>query len=101
MSDAERRAKCNFPYAEMVLINTKTSGMSPRGWGEVEKKPDLDHTNLHFWEYNTVDMNGSPVDVSRRNPAGKQLKMPEDAKVIADYSNPEFVLGWKPVVVSA
>jgi hypothetical protein len=46
-----------------------------------------------------MDTNGSPVDIFSRNSIGKQLKMPGDAKIIADYSNPEFVLGWNLVVV--
>ena len=94
------KTRCNFPYAEMVLINTKTSGISPRGWGEVQPKEEFSHKNIHFWEYNTMNADGSPVDYSKRSDKiGERLKMPENATTIADYSNPEFVLGWKPVVV--
>ncbi|KAF2433028.1 pectinesterase [Tothia fuscella] len=99
MNETEVRARCNFPYAEMVLINTKTSGISPRGWGDIEPNSTFEYTNLHLWEYNTMDAKGVPIDISKRNEVGKQLKMPENATTIADYSNPAFVLGWSPVVV--
>ena len=89
----------NFPYAEMVVINAKTSGVPPEGWGPIDAEPRFDHTNLHLWEYNTTDMAGKPIDMSKRDPVSKQLTLPKDAKTIADYSRPEFVLGgWKPVV---
>jgi pectinesterase len=99
MTDAEvESSRCNFPYAEMVLVNTKAIGVSPKGWGEVQGPP-FRRNNVHFWEYNTMDGNGSPLDVSKRAEIGKQLTMAKDATTIADYSNPMFVLGWKPVVV--
>jgi hypothetical protein len=63
----------NFPYAEMVLINTKTVNIPPEGWGPVEGPPDFDSSNVHFWEYNTTDANGRPVDVSKRDPIVRQL----------------------------
>lgn len=89
----------NFPNAEMVLINTKISGVPPEGWGPVQSS-GFDTKNVHFWEYNTMDGSGRPVDVSRRAAIGKVLTMPRDAKTIEEYSRPEFVLaGWKPVVI--
>lgn len=89
----------NFPYAEMVLINARTDGVPPEGWGPVEDQPAFDWSHLHLWEYNTIDADGRPADVSRRHPAAKVLTQAHDAQTIADYSKPEFVLGgWKPVV---
>lgn len=91
--------RANFPYAEMVLINSRVDGMPPEGWGPIEEAPGFDSSNVRFWEFNTTDLQGRPVDVSRRHPVSKQLTQPRDAKVIADYSNPEFALGgWRPVV---
>ena len=58
----------NFPYAEMVLINAKTKGVPPEGWGPVEEPPEFDSSNVHFWEHNTMDMEGRPVDVSLNSP---------------------------------
>jgi len=90
----------NFPYAEMVLINTRTQGVPPDGWGPVEENgPLFDGSNVRFWEYNTMDMAGRPIDTSQRHKIAKVLTKEKDAAVIADYMRPEFVLGgWKPVV---
>ena len=84
----------DYPYAEAVLINCALEGISPVGWGPVG--PDT--SNLHYWEYNSTNLSdGTPVDVSKRHPASRQLKMPEDAEAIANYSNPAYVLGgWQP-----
>ena len=89
----------NFPYAEMVLIDTKSQGVSAEGWGPVEEAPGFDRSNVRFFEYNTMDLDGRPVDMSRRHEIVRRLRLPEDAQVVADYRTPEFVLGgWKPVV---
>lgn len=89
----------NFPHAEMVLIDTRTQGFSPEGWGPVEEAPAFDRSNVRFWEYNTMDMDGKPVDVSRRHEIVRQLRLPDDAGTVASYRDPAFVLGgWTPVV---
>jgi pectinesterase len=92
-------SQANFPYAEMVLINSRVSGVPPEGWGPVEEPPGFDSSNVRFMEFNTMDLQGRPIDVSQRHPVSRQLTRQRDAKVIADYSTPEFVLaGWKPIV---
>lgn len=84
----------NYPYAEAVLINCRLKGIPPIGWGPI----DGDTSHLHFWEFNSTDLDGRPIDVSQRDPASRQLSMPQDAHTIAEYSDPAFVLGgWKPV----
>jgi pectinesterase len=89
----------NFPNAEIVLINTRTSGVPAEGWGPVQQE-GFDKKNVHFWEYNTMDAEGRAVDTSRRAAIGKVLTIPKDAKVIEEYQRPEFVLdGWKPVLI--
>jgi pectinesterase len=91
----------NFPYAEMVLIDTKVDGVPPEGWGAVEEQPAFDWSNLRLWEYNTRDLRGRPIDLSKRHPAMRTLSLPKDAETISDYRRPEFVLGgWRPVVRS-
>ena len=49
-------------------------------------------------EFNSHDGDGKPVDVSQRLPISRQLKQPDDAETIANYSNPKWVLGgnWDP-----
>jgi pectinesterase len=85
----------NYPYAEAVLINCRLKEIPPAGWG-----PIADETShIHFWEFHSTDVDGHPIDVTQRHPVSKQLSEPQDAKVIADYRNPAFVLGgWTPVV---
>jgi len=85
----------NYPYAEAVLINCVLGGISPVGWGAMGG----DTTNMHYWEYNSMNASdGKPVDVSQRKPESRQLTMPKDAEIIANYSNPSYVLGWTPTM---
>jgi len=83
-----------YPYCEAVLLNCALAGISPAGWGPVG--PDT--SNIHYWEYNSTNISdGKPVDVTRRHPASRQLTKDKDARIIADYSNPAYVLGeWSP-----
>jgi len=84
-----------YPYAEAVLINAKLEGISPVGWGAMGG----DTANMHYWEYNSTNLSdGTPVDVSRRKPESRQLTKERDADLIANYSNPAYVLGWTPNV---
>jgi MYXO-CTERM domain-containing protein len=84
----------SFPYAEFVLISCKLAGIAPEGWGAAGP----DYSNVHFWEYNSVNSSdGTPVDVSQRVAYSRQLTMAQDADTIANYSNPTYVLaGWTP-----
>ncbi len=85
----------NYPYAEAVLINCRLKGIPPIGWGPI----DDETSHLHLWEFNSTDLDGHPIDISQRHPVSKQLHLPQDAKTVADYSNPAFVLGgWTPVI---
>jgi pectinesterase len=84
----------NYPYCEAVLIDCALSGISPVGWGEIGG----DASNVHYWEYNSTNLSDrKPVDVGRRHPDSRQLTLEKDAKIIADYRNPAYVLGgWTP-----
>ncbi|MGA2070068.1 MAG: pectinesterase family protein [Sedimentisphaerales bacterium] len=84
----------DYPYCEAVLLNCALAGISSAGWGPVG--PDT--SNIHYWEYNSSNISdGKPVDVSRRHPASRQLTKDKDAEIIANYSNPSYVLGgWSP-----
>lgn len=81
-----------YPYAEVVLLNSTLVNIAPEGWDAADQGG-----NVRFWEFNSRDQQGTPVDVSQRVPWSRQLDAVKDAKLIADYSRPEFVLaGWKP-----
>ena len=90
----------NWPYAEMVLINTKTLGILPEGWGPVQGPP-FDSSHVHFWEYNTMNLDGGTVDMSRRLNVSRELSLPQDKDIITSYTDPAYVLGgWTPIVVN-
>ena len=81
------------------VADLQLQGVPVEGWGPIEEAPAFDHSNLHFWEVGTTDMAGKLIDLSKRDPAVRVLDKEKDAKTIADYRTPEFVLGgWKPVV---
>ncbi len=86
----------NYPHAEVVLVNCALSGISPVGWGAVGG----DTSGVRYWEYHSTNLaDGTPVDVSRRHPVSRQLSGEKDAKIIADCSNPAWVLGgWTPAM---
>lgn len=87
-----RNEAATYPHAEVVLLNTTLINISPQGWGEAD-----DGGNVRFWEYNSRNADGSPIDASQRAPWSRQLNKTRDATLIADYSRPAFVLaGWKP-----
>lgn len=79
-----------YPYAEAVLINCRLKNIAPCGWKSIEG----DTTYVHFWEYNSRDFDGNPVDVSQRHPASRQLTMEKDKGTIDSYQDRKYVLGW-------
>lgn len=82
----------SYPFAEVVLLNTTLTGISAAGWGPADAGG-----KVRYWEYDSRDEAGKPVDVSGRAPWSRQLDAGKDAKLIKDYSNPAFVLGgWTP-----
>ena len=87
-----RNESFTYPYAEVVLLNATLTNIAPEGWSDADKGG-----NVRFWEFESKNPDGSLVDVSRRVPWSRQLDKVKDAKLIADYSRPEFVLGgWEP-----
>jgi pectin methylesterase-like acyl-CoA thioesterase len=76
-----------FPYSQAVYINCKMGPhILPVGWR-------LDNAttapNVQYWEYNSTDLNGNPLDVSGRAGFSRQLTAAEAAQ----WSDPAFVLG--------
>lgn len=84
----------SFPFVEAVMLNCTIEGIRAEGWGKVAEKTD----DIRYWEYNSTRLSdGQPVDVSQRHPASRQLAMPEDSAIIANYSRPEYILeDWSP-----
>ena len=82
-----------YPYAEAVLINCTLENIAPEGWGEIEGSAH----HVRFYEYDSRDKAGNPVDVSRRHPRSRQLTWPADSALIEMYRTPARILDWEPV----
>ena len=82
----------SYPDAEFVVINCTTRHFNPLGWSAIGEK------SATMLEFRTIDADsGELADVSKRHPYSRQLDAVKDADLIADYSNPAFVLGgWEP-----
>jgi hypothetical protein len=53
--------------------------------------------DVHFWEYQSLNPDGTLVDVSRRVAWSRQLDAIEDAELMRNHSNPAVILdGWTP-----
>jgi pectin methylesterase-like acyl-CoA thioesterase len=87
-----RNERFTPPFAEVVLLNATLINVAPEGWGDADKQG-----KVRFWEFQSKNADGTVLDISRRVPWSRQLDKVKDAKLIADYSRPEFVLsGWTP-----
>jgi pectin methylesterase-like acyl-CoA thioesterase len=92
LARSPKNGNSTYPYAEAVLLNATLSGIRAEGWGAADEGG-----KVRFWEHNSRNADGSPADVSKRSPLSRQLDKDKDAKLIADYGDPSFVLGgWKP-----
>ncbi|HEV2861284.1 MAG TPA: pectinesterase family protein [Pyrinomonadaceae bacterium] len=86
----------DFPFSQIVLINSQLDGVRADPWQF--NNPSLavtaaNYPNIRMWEYNSRDLNGNLVDVSQRHPISRQLTAAEAAQ----WSDPAFVLGnWAP-----
>ncbi len=91
-----------FPNSEVVLLDcTLTAAVGATAWlfeSAPKGAPIPPAPDVHFWEFKSHDAAGKPVDVSGRMPGSRQLKEPDDSELIAEYSDPTFVLGndWHP-----
>jgi pectin methylesterase-like acyl-CoA thioesterase len=97
-----RIVPARFPASEVVLIDcVLTDAVGAVGWRlDQVTQPATEALNVHYWEYNSHDSGGQPVDMGRRLVIARQLKLPDDEKVIANYGDPKFVLGdeWTPLL---
>ncbi|MDQ4120944.1 MAG: pectinesterase family protein [Acidobacteriota bacterium] len=91
-----------FPYSQVVFIDSVMgSHIRPEAWrlddnardGFLQPLTQEGYPNVRFWEYNTKDENGVPVDTSQRHPISRQITVDE-----ANYwRDPANVLGgWIP-----
>jgi pectinesterase len=96
-----RIAPTRFPASEVVLLDcTLSRAVGPVAW---QFQGAGDTSRIHFWEFNSRDAAGKPIDASKRLAGSRQLQEPADGATIANYRNPAFVLGgdWNPHAVKA
>lgn len=97
-----RIAPSRFPASEVVLVDcTLTEAVGKVAWLFEAAQPGAAvgaGPEVHFWEFNSHDPSGRPVEVAGRMAGSRQLKAPEDDEIIANYRNPRWVLGndWDP-----
>ena len=80
----------SYPHQEAVLLNCTLDNVPEAGWSHEEEALKT----AHLWEFNSVDVNGKPIDTSKRNPYSKQLHPVKDAELIGRYADAKYVLGW-------
>jgi pectin methylesterase-like acyl-CoA thioesterase len=82
-----------YPASHVAYVNCQMDKfISPKGW-LITPAGTTDTASVRFWEYQSIDPAGAPIDVSMRDPASKQLTDPE-AMMMRDKS---VVLGgWNP-----
>jgi pectin methylesterase-like acyl-CoA thioesterase len=80
-----------YPASHVAYINcTMTSAISPAGWTITG---GTDTSSLRFWEYESVDSSGNPIDVSQRVTGSTQIS----SSVAASMRDAGTVLaGWQP-----
>src|SRR5215207_2433934 len=86
----------DFPFSQVVLINSQVDGLRADPWrfdNPTNAVTATNYPNIRMWEYKSRDLNGNLVDVSGRAAISRQLT---DAEA-AQWSDPSFVLGgWVP-----
>ena len=80
----------NYPHAECVLINCTLENIPAAGWGRIDERAQT----ATLLEFNSHDPEGRPVDTTRRHPLMRQLDPIRDARLIGQYSDSQWVLGW-------
>jgi pectin methylesterase-like acyl-CoA thioesterase len=89
-------ARTNFsdktPGCHVAYVNCQMgSHIDPKGW--LVAVSGVDNSGVRFWEYQSTDLAGAPLDVSQRIAASQQI----DDATAAQMRDPSVVLGgWDP-----
>ena len=73
------------------MLNCTLENIPAAGWGRIDETAKT----ATILEFNSHDIEGNPVDVSKRHPLMRQLDPIHDAELIGKYSDCRWVLGWK------
>ena len=80
-------------YSRAIFLDTKMSSViSPAGWSQWSGNNN--HLTAYFAEYNSMDLNGDPLDVSQRVSWSHQLSAVEAEA----FSKENWLDGWEPVL---
>lgn len=89
-----------FPESEVVLVDCQIGpAVGSAGWlFQSGPEGSGDVSRIRFWEINSRDLSGRPIDASRRLPGSRRLDPVADAELIARYRDPVALLGhgWDP-----
>jgi hypothetical protein len=78
--------------SRVAYINCQMDAhIAPKGW--VVTPAGADTSQLRFWEYQSTDLNGTPIDVSMRDPSSKQI---DDATAAMMRDKTVVLAGWNP-----
>src|SRR4029079_219224 len=82
-----------YPYSHVAYINCQMGpAIAAKGWTITPSGTTMTG-NLRFWEYQSRDLSGAALDVTRRDPASKQI----DSSQAAAMRDKATVLGgWNP-----
>jgi pectin methylesterase-like acyl-CoA thioesterase len=79
-----------YPGSQVAYIDCQMTNVAAAGWTITGGSPS---SSLRFWEYRSVDANGSALDISHRVAGSRQLSAGEAATL----RDPSTVLnGWTP-----
>jgi pectin methylesterase-like acyl-CoA thioesterase len=82
-----------YPQSHVAFINCQmSSAISAKGW-TITPAGTSQTGSLRFWEYQSTDANGSPLNVSGRDPASKQITA---AQAAAMRDKATVFGGWNP-----
>lgn len=83
-----------YPYSAAAYINCRMDNyIAPAGW--LLNNTTSPTNNLRFWEFQSVDLNGNPINISQRAAFSLQLNATQ-AALMRNLTN---VFGWLPQLV--
>jgi hypothetical protein len=82
-----------FPASHVAYVGCRMApAVAPVGW-EITPPGTNATSGIRFWEYGSLDLDGKPLDVSKRHPVARRLTKSEAAKM----RDKKYVLGgWDP-----
>jgi hypothetical protein len=84
-----------YPGSHVAFINCQMGPhISPAGW-TITPAGTTATGALRFWEYESTDLLGQPLNVSQRDPASRQISAAEAASM---RNRAEVLGGWDPTL---